>query len=52
MRTCVFQVAAVLLLPILFGGIDGIWWAITFAEAGAFAVSTVFIIANRKKYRY
>lgn len=52
LRTCVFQVASVLLLPILLGGIDGIWWALSFAEAGAFIVSTVFLVANRKKYNY
>ena len=52
LRTCVFQVAAVLLLPALFGGIDGIWWALTFAESGAFIVSTLFIIIKRKKYQY
>lgn len=52
LRTCVFQVAAVMLLPVIMGGIDGIWWAVTVAEVAAFIVSVIFIAENRKKYKY
>ncbi len=52
LRTCVFQVASVMILPVIMGGIDGIWWAVTFAEVAAFIVSAIFIVANRKKYKY
>lgn len=51
MRTLVFQTAALMLLPI-FLDTDGIWWAISVAEVLAFAVSVIFLIAKRKKYRY
>lgn len=57
MRTLVFQVAAVLLLPYLFqilGGdpLDGIWLSIVVAEVVAAAVSAVALLLNRKKYGY
>lgn len=42
---------AVLILPVLFG-LDGIWWAITVAEAFALVISVAFILAKRKKYHY
>lgn len=51
LRTLLFQTLAVLILPALFG-VDGIWWAITVAEAFALIISAVFIIAKRKKYHY
>ena len=51
MRTLVFQVAAVLLLPLIWG-IDGIWISIVVAEALSAIVTAVFLIACRKKYRY
>ncbi|MGN1234904.1 MAG: MATE family efflux transporter, partial [Christensenellaceae bacterium] len=46
-----FQIACVLLLPLLWG-IDGIWSAVIFAELGAFLLSMVFLFLCRKKYRY
>lgn len=50
-RTLVCQIAAVLLLPIVFG-LDGIWWSIVAAELGALAL-TVFCIAKfRGRYHY
>lgn len=52
LRTLVFQVAAVLLLPLLFDGIDGIWLSIVIAELMAAALSMIFMTALRKKYRY
>lgn len=51
LRTLVFQVAAVLLLPMLWG-IDGIWWSISVAEIMAVAVTAVFVVVNRRKYEY
>ena len=51
LRTLVFQTFAVLGLPYLLG-LDGIWWAITVAEALALVVSTGFLLGNRKRYHY
>ena len=51
LRTLIFQMLSVLILPIFFG-LDGIWSAITVAEVLAFAVSVTFLIVNRKKYNY
>ena len=51
LRTLVFQVGAVLLLPAMFA-LDGIWYSIVVAEVMAVAVSAVFLVAKRKKYRY
>ncbi len=51
LRTLVFQVMAVLLLPLLLG-IDGIWLAILMAEILALAVTGSFLIGKRKKYNY
>lgn len=50
-RTLVFQVAAVLLLPLVLGN-DGIWASIIFAELGTAVVSTVFIYKKRYEYKY
>ena len=46
-----FQVAAVLLLPLVFG-IDGIWYSIIVAELMAMALSAAFVVAKRNKYHY
>ena len=51
LRTLVFQVTAVLVLPLLFG-IDGIWLSVVAAEFIAVAVTVCFIAAKRKKYGY
>jgi Na+-driven multidrug efflux pump len=51
LRTVVFQTAAVLILPLIWG-IDGIWFSVVVAECMAVLVSLVFIIAKRKKYGY
>lgn len=57
LRTLVFQVAAVLILPIIFqklGGdpLDGIWLSIVAAEVVAAVVSIICLLCNRKKYGY
>ena len=51
LRTMVFQVAAILILPV-FWGIDGIWVSIVAAEALAAAVTALFLAGNRKRYHY
>lgn len=50
-RTMIFQVAAVLLLPIAFG-IDGIWWSVVVAEGLSVVVGSIFLYAKRNKYHY
>ena len=50
-RTMVFQLLAVLTLPLLFG-IDGVWFANDVAELAALAVSITFFLTQRKKYGY
>lgn len=51
LRTLVFQIAAVLILP-AFLGIDGIWISIVAAEIMAVIITVFFIIKMRKKYHY
>lgn len=51
LRTLVFQVAAVLIVP-LFLGLDGVWSAICFAEGLALIVAAIFFFAYRKRYGY
>lgn len=51
MRTLVFQIAMIYILPIIFG-IDGIWLAVAFAEALSLIISIIFLITNKKKYQY
>ncbi len=51
LRTFVFELGAVLLLPLLFG-VDGIWYAIVFAELMAAVVGSIFMVALQKKYQY
>ncbi len=50
-RTLIFQIGAVLLLPMAFG-LNGIWAAIIVAEGLAFVMDTIFLITNKKKYQY
>lgn len=51
LRTLVFQIAAVLLLPLIFK-VDGIWASVAVAEMLACALTVSFIIAKKKKYAY
>lgn len=46
LRTLVFQTAAVILLPKLFG-IDGVWISIVVAEVMAVVFSAIFLITKR-----
>lgn len=51
LRTLVFQIAAVLVLP-LFWGVDGIWLSIVAAEVMAVVVTVFFLKGQREKYGY
>lgn len=51
LRTLVFQVAAVIILPMIFD-IDGIWISVAAAEFVAAAVTVAFLAGKRKKYGY
>ena len=51
LRTLVFQVAAVLILPKIWG-INGIWWSIVVAEGMATVFCLMFLILKKKKYHY
>lgn len=49
LRTLVFQVAAVLLFPLLWG-LDGIWFSIVAAEIMAVLATIFFLLKKQKKY--
>lgn len=51
LRTLVFQVAAIMILPVFFD-IDGIWLSIIVAEFMACLLSALFIVLKRNKYKY
>lgn len=51
LRTLVFQIGAVLLLPLAFG-LDGIWASVIVAEIAAAILSVIFILIKKKKYGY
>ncbi len=51
LRTLLFQVAMIYLLPLLFD-LDGMWMAVTAAEILSLAVTIVFFITQRKNYHY
>ena len=51
LRTLIFQVAAVLILPLIIG-IDGIWISTAIAECLAVIVTIICIFVKRKKYHY
>lgn len=51
LRTVVFEVAAVLILPLFFG-LDGVWCAITVAELASILITIGAFSALRKRYQY
>ena len=51
LRTLVFQLGAVILLPMLWK-LDGIWWSVVVAEVMAVVFSVIFLIAKRKRFHY
>ena len=51
LRTLVFQISAVLILPIFFA-IDGIWSSVLLAELLTLIVTAICIIKMRSRYHY
>lgn len=51
LRTLVFQVASVLILPLIFE-LNGIWISVVVAEIAAVELSLAFLLLKRKKYGY
>ena len=51
LRTLVFQLGGILILPI-FLGLDGIWYSMLIAEVLAMATTVILLFANNKKYKY
>ena len=51
LRTLVFEVSAVMLLPLIFN-LDGIWYSIVTAEVMAVIVTSFFVIKKRNDYGY
>lgn len=51
LRTLLFQIAAVLILPLLLG-IDGIWLAIVVAELFALIITVYFFVKKKDNYHY
>lgn len=51
MRTLVYQMLGVLVLPIFFE-LDGIWFSMLASEALALITTLIFLLAMRKKYNY
>lgn len=51
LRSLLFQVAAVMILPMILG-IDGIWFSVVAAELVAAVMTVLFIAAKKGKYHY
>ena len=51
LRTFVFELGAVLLLPLLFG-VDGIWFSVVFAELMAAVAGGIFMAVLQREYHY
>ena len=51
LRTLIFQIAMLLLLPAIFG-MDGIWCAVGVAELLTLCITVTFLIKQRKNYHY
>lgn len=51
LRALVFQVAAVMLLPLVFG-LDGIWFSILVAEGASLTLTVFCLVKYRKRYHY
>lgn len=51
LRSLLLQVAAVLILPMLWG-INGIWISVVAAELMAVIITVIFLVAKRNKYKY
>lgn len=51
LRTLVFQIGAVIILPIFFG-INGIWGAVTVAECLTLVITVTFFVKYKDRYHY
>lgn len=51
LRTLIFQIAAIVILPVLWD-VNGIWMAIVAAEIFALVLSVICFIARKDKYHY
>lgn len=51
MRTLLFQVGAILILPEIFG-LNGIWFSVSIAELLTLCITVVFFVKFRKRYHY
>lgn len=51
LRTLLFQVAAILVMPLIWG-LDGIWYSVAVAEVVALVLTMAFIVKLRGKYHY
>lgn len=51
LRTLVFQVTTILLLPLLFG-LNGVWFSMVTADFLATVVTVVFLVRLRRRYGY
>jgi putative MATE family efflux protein len=51
LRTLLFQIAALLLLPLVLG-LDGVWLAVVAAEASSLLVTAGFLISKKGTYHY
>ena len=52
LRTLVFQLGAVILLPKILKSVDGIWYSVVVAELMAFILTIIFLKIKRKKFHY
>lgn len=51
LRSCIFQLLSILILPLYFG-VDGIWFAVSIAEIFALIISFCFLYYKRYEYHY
>jgi len=51
LRTLVFQLLTVFILPLFFG-VNGVWWSLVTAEMLALTVTASLLLLKRKTYRY
>ena len=51
LRTLVFELLAILVMPRLWGA-EGIWWSVVTAEVAAMALTAAFLWCKRGKYHY
>lgn len=51
LRTLLFQIAMIFILPAIFG-LNGIWLSVVVAEILSLIVSIIFFILNKEKYHY